>query len=137
LAIIKDGSGNLKGIGLVQVSDVNVVVWADDLAGALQDYAAKLANAGPVGGAPPGEPIMVVTGRVMRIAPVVRDGNTMFLLQLDTRPGLVFSVPESVGPQAALTQVGEVVAVRAQMEFGGMVAVRRLDNPAVLPVPRE
>jgi hypothetical protein len=137
LSVIEDANGNFKGVGLVQVSDVNVVVRAEDLAGALQDYAAKLANEGPLAGAPAGEPIITVTGTVTRIAPVVRDGNTVFLLQLDTRPGVVFSVPDSVGPQAALTQVGEVVTLRAQTELGGVLAVRRLDNPAVLAVPRE
>jgi hypothetical protein len=30
-----------------------------------------------------------------------------------------------------------VVTLRAQTELGGVLAVRRLDNPAVLAVPRE
>jgi hypothetical protein len=45
---------------------------------------------------------MVVQGTVKDIASVVRNGSTIFYIVMDNKPWVVFSAPDSVGPQVAL-----------------------------------
>ena len=88
LAVLKDGSGNAKGVGLMPVDDRNLVVVADDLARGLVAYTQLLAGRSN-GGAAPTEPQVTVDGVVARVATEVADGNTVYWLTFDTRPGAV------------------------------------------------
>lgn len=132
LAVLKDGSGNAKGVGLMPVDDRNLVVVADDLARGLAAYTQLLAGHAD-GGAPSTEPQVVVDGVVARMATEVVDGNTVYWLTFDTHPGAVFSASSRLGPQVALTRPGDRLHVTAQGPDGGVLTVTAMDNPAVLP----
>jgi len=132
LAVLKDGSGNAKGVGLMPVDDRNLVVVADDLARGLAAYTQLLAGR-PNGGAIPTEPQVVVDGVVARMANEVVDGNTVYWLTFDTEPGAVFSASNRLGPQVALTRPGDRLHVTAQGPAGGALTITAMNNPAVLP----
>jgi hypothetical protein len=65
--VLKDGSGNYKGVGLMPVDDRNLVVVADDLTRGLLAYTAALAGRSG-GSANPTEPEIVFDGAVARVA---------------------------------------------------------------------
>lgn len=131
-AVLKDGSGNAKGVGLMPVDDRNLVVVADDLARGLAAYTQLLAGRSN-NGAPPTEPQATVDGVVARMATEVVDGNTVYWLTFDERPGAVFSASSRLGPQVALTRPGDRLHVVAQGPDGGVLTITAMDNPAVLP----
>ena len=84
LAVLKDGSGNAKGVGLMPVDDRNLVVVADDLARGLVAYTQLLAGRSN-GGPAPTEPQVVVDGVVARMPTEVADGNTVYWLTHESR----------------------------------------------------
>ena len=90
LAVLKDGSGNFKGVGLMPVDDRNLVVVADDLSRGLLAYTQALAGR-TAGGANPAEPHITFGGVVARVATEVVDGNTVYWLTFNDKPGLIFS----------------------------------------------
>jgi len=132
LAVLKDGSGNAKGVGLMPVDDRNLVVVADDLARGLVTYTQLLAGHTD-GGAPPTEPQVMVDGVVARVATEVVDGNTIYWLTFYEKPGTVFSASNRLGPQVALTRPGDKLHMTAQGPDGGVLTITAMDNPAVLP----
>lgn len=132
LAVLKDGSGNYKGVGLMPVDNRNLVVVADDLTRGLAAYTQLLAGR-PDGGASPSEPQVVVDGVVARMASEVVDGNTVYWLTFDATPATVFSASNRLGPQVALTRPGDRLHMTAQGPAGGVLTVTAMDNPAVLP----
>jgi len=97
LAVLKDGSGNAKGVGLMPVDDRNLVVVADDLVRGLLAYTQALAGRSN-GGASPAEPQIVIDGVVARVATEVVDGNTIYWLTFNDKPGAVFSATNRLGP---------------------------------------
>ena len=132
LAMLKDGSGNYKGVGLMPVDDRNLVVVADDLTRGLMAYSQAIAGRAS-GSANPTEPQIVVDGVVARVATEVVDGNTVYWLTFKEKPGAVFSATSRLGPQVALTRPGDTLHVTAQGPEGGVLTVTAMDNPAVLP----
>jgi hypothetical protein len=134
LAVLKDGSGNFKGVGLMPVDDRNLVVVADDLTRGLRAYTQALAGRSN-GGADPAEPPVTIDGVVARVASEVVDGNTVYWLTFSNRPGLVVSATNRLGPQVALTRPGDALHVTAQGAAGGLLTVTALDNAAVLGTP--
>lgn len=132
LAVLKDGSGNAKGVGLMPVDDRNLVVVADDLARGLTAYTQLLAGRSN-GGVSPTEPQIVVDDVVARVATEVADGNTIYWLTFDAQPGTVFSVSNRLGPQVALTRPGDHLHITAQGPAGGVLTITAIYNPAILP----
>jgi hypothetical protein len=132
--VLKDGSGNYKGVGLMPVDDRNlvVVVVADDLTRGLIAYSQAIAGRSG-GSANPAEPKIVVDGVVARVATEVVDGNTVYWLTFSEKPGVVFSATNRLGPQVALTRPGDTLHVTAQGPAGGVLTITAMDNPAVQP----
>jgi hypothetical protein len=131
LAVLKDGSGNYKGVGLMPVDDRNLVVVADDLTRGLLAYTQALAGRSSES-ADPTEPAITVDGVVARVATEVVDGNTVYWLTFNEKAGAVFSATNRLGPQVALTRPGDRLHVIAQGPEGGVLTVTTLENPAVL-----
>ncbi len=129
LAVLKDGSGNFKGVGLMPVDDRNLVVVADDLSRGLLAYTQALAGR-TAGGANPAEPQITFGGVVARVATEVVEGNTIYWLTFNDKPGLIFSATNRIGPQVALTRPGDTVHVTAQGPENGTLTITTLDNPA-------
>jgi hypothetical protein len=76
---------------------------------------------------------LVSSGLVARAAAEVVDGNTIYWLTFNGKPGAVFSATSRLGPQVALTRPGDTLHVTAQGPEGGALTVTAMDNPAVLP----
>jgi len=129
LAVLKDGSGNFKGVGLMPVDDRNLVVVADDLSRGLLAYTQALAGR-TAAGANPAEPHITFGGVVARVATEVVDGNTVYWLTFNDKPGLIFSATNRIGPQVALTRPGDTEHVTAQGPENGTLTITTLDNPA-------
>jgi hypothetical protein len=136
LATIKDGAGNFKGVGLTPVDDRNIVVVSDDLRRALQVYQQTLAgqSSGP-GSVDGGAPEVNLDGRVVRFASEVIDGNTVYYLIVEGHSDVLLTATNRIGPQVALTGVGDAVHIRASGDVGsGTLTVQSLSNGAVVPV---
>ncbi len=132
LAVLKDASGNFKGVGLMPVDDRNLVLVADELSRGLLAYTQALAGRS-VGSANPAEPRITLDGVVARVAAEVVDGNTVYWLTFNDKPGLILSATNRIGPQVALTRPGDTLHVIAQGPENGVLTISTLDNPAVLP----
>jgi hypothetical protein len=129
LSIFKDASGNYKGVGLMPVDDRNLVVVADDLNRGLLAYTQLLAGRSD-GGANPAEPRIELDGVVARISTEIVDGNSVYWLTLDDKPGVVFTATNRLGPQVALTRAGDKLHLTAQGPSGGALTVTSLENPS-------
>jgi len=129
LSILKDASGNYKGVGLMPVDDRNLVVVADDLNRGLLAYTQLLAGRAN-GGANPAEPRIELDGVVARISAEVVDGNSVYWLTLADKQGVVFTATNRLGPQVALTRAGDKLHLTAQGPSGSTLTVISLDNPS-------
>ena len=135
LSVIKDQSGNFKEVALTPVADRNIVVVADDLRRGLEIYQqAMAAQASASNGLAGGAPSVSIDGKVVRFSSEVIDGNTVYYLIVDSRPGVVMTATNGIGPQVALTLRGDAVHVHATGNAGsGSLAVQSLVNDAVTP----
>jgi len=129
LATLKDAAGNFKGVALMPVDDRNLVIVADDLRRALQAYTQALAGrAHGTPGAAPSETEITLDGVVARLSHEVVDGNSVYWMTLQERPGDVFTATNRIGPQVALTREGDQIRMRAQGEAGAPLTVLSLEN---------
>lgn len=136
MATLKDAAGNFKGVALLPVDDRNLVVWADDLRGALLKYGQALAGQGTgSGGADAAAAVLSFEGRVTRFAQEVVDGNSIYLLLLEDPRGQVFRASNRVGPQVSLTREGDRVRLRAQGDPGSPMTVLSMENDLAATAP--
>lgn len=110
IASLKDKEGLLKAVALVSVENYNIVGVGPDVEAALRNYRQSLA--GQNYGFVPGNEVKEVKleGKVLRINPVVKGGESYFYFTLD-RDSRIFVGSVQTAPRLALTAGGDRVEI--------------------------
>lgn len=110
IASLKDKEGLLKAVALVSVENYNIVGVGADVESALRNYRQSLA--GQNYGFVPGNEVkeLKLQGKVLRINPVVKGGESYFYFTLDS-DSRIFVGSVQTAPRLALTAGGDRVEI--------------------------
>lgn len=123
IASLKDKEGLLKAISFVSVENYNLVGVGPDLETGLRNYREVLASQGNQ--FIPGNEARDVklSGKVMRITPVVKGGESSFYFMLSGDPR-VFIGTAQISPRLPLIQIGDQVEIGFTDSPDSVVPVR-------------
>jgi hypothetical protein len=93
----------------------------------MQDYQQWLTQAGGGGGGSPGATTLTVTGKVLRIAPVSQNGNTVYYIQVAGQK-TIFTANLSLSPKLPLVQSGDTITGTYAPGGGSVVTLQSFDD---------
>lgn len=97
---LKDNAGLVKAYAFVSVSNYQIVGVADTIEGALAEYRRLL------GGSITDPSGTEITGKISRIASAVKDGNSVYYLEID---GTIYTAPITVSDRLPLLSPGDQI----------------------------
>lgn len=129
-SVITDGSGAMKGYGMVWQRNRNVYGVGDTVRDAMRAYLRSIRNNNSLSSIEGNSEVTsdVFEGLVVVITPVSRDGDTAFYLRIDTVENKVFLVNPEDPSEVATTKVGEPVRISAFNTEPGTIDVDSFDN---------
>ena len=117
-----DSGDIFQAVGMVDARNLNGsnVQYEASLPQVMLDYQQWLTQAGGGGGGSPGATTQKVTGKVLRIAPVSQNGNTVYYIQVAGQT-TIFTANLSLSPKLPLVQPGDTIAGTYAPSGGGSV----------------
>lgn len=134
---LRDGSGIPRAYAMVNIQTYQSLAVGETLPATLRQYEAVLsrdptATAGTKGSAA----TVMKQGLIVRIAPVVRQGTTYYMLSLDTAPGRVMVASADLSDALPLAQPKDAVSVSYEAnDHTHVYNLTHFSDPTVLPPP--
>lgn len=121
-----------QDVGMVDARNLNGgnVQFEPSLPQVLQDYQQWLTQAGGGGGGSPGVTTLTVTGKVLRIAPVSQNGNTVYYIQVAGQK-TIFTANLSLSPKLPLVQPGDTITGTYASGGGSVVTLLSFDDTSI------
>jgi len=129
IAIIKDGDGNPKRVGLASALYRSVVVSHTDIRGALRSYTVSLRSSG--GTANIDAALLKqfdIKGRVVRFSREILDGNTVYYMMVSSHPNKLLTASPGLSPELAVTQIGDRVYIKVNDLGLPVIDISTFDN---------
>lgn len=127
-----DSGDIFQAVGMVDARNLNGsnVQFEASLPQVMQDYQQWLTQAGGGGGGSPGVTTLKVTGKVLRIAPVSQNGNTVYYIQVAGQKS-IFTANLSLSPKLPLVQPGDTITGTYVPGGGSVVTLLSFDDTGI------
>ncbi len=125
---LTDDAGSTKAYGMVSIGNKEAFATAPTLGATLRMFQLRQANgrnAGPIEESPDRQ---TLTGKVLRVGSVVRDGSSWFYFTLADRPTPIFVASAELSEELAITQAGDTVKLEFLPTTAGSAEIRAFDN---------
>ena len=127
-----DSGDIFQAVGMVDARNLNGsnVQYEASLPQVMQDYQQWLTQAGGGGGGSPSATTLKVTGKVLRIAPVAQNGNTVYYIQVAGQK-TIFTANLSLSPKLPLVQPGDTITGTYAPGGGSVVTLLSFDDTSI------
>lgn len=125
---LKDGEGLVKSMAFVSVENYQVVGVGETVAAALRSYRRSIASRGNEIAPDASVAYARATGRVLRISPDTRAGETYYYLLIEGQERHAFVGSAGVSVELPLTREGDVVTIQYEDGGSSVVDVMGFDN---------
>jgi hypothetical protein len=127
-----DSGDIFQAVGMVDARNLNGsnVQYEASLPQVMQDYQQWLTQAGGGGGGSPGVTTLTVKGKVLRIAPVSQNGNTVYYIQVADQK-TIFTANLSLSPKLPLVQPGDTITGTYAPGGGSVVTLLSFDDTSI------
>lgn len=130
---LKDQEGLIKMVGLVSVSNYEVVGVGTDIKSAIRDYKAALNSTGnAIATSNKGEAFSI-SGIVSRIGDDIRSGNTYYYMQIKGYEDKIFVSSSSTSEELPLTIIGDSVMIEFDDAGNSYIDIKSFDNLKLKP----
>lgn len=130
---LKDNEGLIKMVGLVSVSNYEVVGVGTDIKSAIRDYKAALNSTGNVIATSNKGEAFSVSGIVSRIGDDIRSGNTYYYMQIKGYEDKIFVSSSSTSEELPLTMGGDSVMIEFDDAGNSYIDIKSFDNLKLKP----
>jgi hypothetical protein len=127
-ATLKDQAGLVKERAFCAVSKHQIVDVGKDRRTALRDFMSKISGTGNSIVPENLTQMKKILGKVIRFQADVRDGNTLYYIQLDVDPQKVFIGSSNIGVELPMTQITDPVAITFDEGTGDIIDIVKFDN---------
>lgn len=131
IAPLKDAHGNLKQIGICNVSNRAFLAVGDSLADALAEYKSVLSTAGNHVALEAAVQSSGAEGTVTAFATEIYNGRSRYLLMLDTKPHVAFRGNSNLSMELPLTAVGNKVSLSYEAKNEAVIDMLTFKNASV------
>jgi len=125
---LKDKEGLIKMVGLVSVSNYEVVGIGTDVKSAIRDYKATLNSTGNVVATSNKGEAFSIKGVVLRIGDDIRSGNTYYYIQLKGHEDKIFVSSSSTSEELPLTINGDSILIEFDDAGNSYIDIKSFDN---------
>ncbi len=126
---LKDQAGLIKQYAFVSVVNYSVVGTGETIQQAMRDYRQNLKSGG-ISTAAESEETRKITGTVLRIAPEIVAGDTVYKMILNEYQDKIFVVPGMLSDELALTREGDRVEIEYPKSDNLIFQAEAFDNLA-------
>ncbi|SCI11341.1 MULTISPECIES: hypothetical protein [unclassified Romboutsia] len=128
VSALKDKAGLVKMVAFVSVEDFAILGLGETKDEALINYREALSSEGNNISIENDTSKASIEGKVTRISPDVKSGNTNYYLTLDTNENIIFTATSKVSTELPLTAVSDQVKIDYQEGKSGVVEIISFDN---------
>jgi len=128
---LKDNEGLIKMIAMVSVENYSVVGIGNDIKSALRSYKSALSSKGNVVSIDSLTDSVKIESIISRINTDVRNGNTLYYLQIEGDFSKVFIMDSTLSEKVILTQIGDKVMIAYEEGGSGFINLNYFDNKSL------
>ncbi len=131
VSALKDKAGLVKMVAFVSVEDFAVLGLGETKDEALMNYREALSSEGNDINIENDTTKASIEGKITRISPDVKGGNTNYYLTLDSNENIIFTSTSKVSTELPLSAVGDSVKIDYQEGKTGVVEIISFDNLSI------
>lgn len=128
---LKDNEGLIKMIAMVSVENYSIVGIGKDVKSSLRSYKSALSSKGNVVSMDSLTDSIKLESTISRINRDIRNGNTLYYLQLSDYKSKIFITDSTLSEKIVLTKIGDSVIVSYEEGGAGFINLNGFDNKSL------